>query len=251
MKKVSIITPCFNSQEYIRETYQSVISQTYTNWEWIIIDDCSTDKTYEVIKELSNRDKRIRIFKTKANSGAATSRNIGLLEASGILVAFLDSDDAWPPHKLEKQISHILKNLVDFSYLNYKTITSKGSILKHLTLDKSYQSKDLLKFNPFATSSVIIKKEIIHKNQIRFKEHLRRRQDYIFWYEAIRASKTIELCPDTFSFYRLGSKGSLSSNKIKMAFIQWSLYRKEFKLSLISTIKYMTTYTIHGFKKYF
>ena len=105
---VSIIMPSYNTASYIKESIQSVLNQTYTNWELIIVDDCSTDETDEVINTIT--DSRIKYFKNKENSGAAMSRNKALREARGQWVAFLDSDDLWMPNKLEKQINFMKKN---------------------------------------------------------------------------------------------------------------------------------------------
>ena len=104
---VSIIMPSYNTEQYIAETIQSVINQTYQNWELIIVDDCSTDNTDTVVGKI--KDSRIRYLKNEKNSGAAVSRNKALREANGRWVAFLDSDDLWKPEKLEKQISFMMK----------------------------------------------------------------------------------------------------------------------------------------------
>lgn len=111
---VSIIMPSYNTAQYITETIQSVIDQTYHNWELIIVDDCSTDNTDIVIGKI--KDPRIRYIKNEKNSGAAVSRNRALREANGRWVAFLDSDDLWKPEKLEKQICFMMKNRYYFSY---------------------------------------------------------------------------------------------------------------------------------------
>ena len=106
---VSVIMPSFNTAKFISETIESVLAQTYANWELIIVDDCSTDNTDEVVKPFLT-DKRIKYLKNKKNSGAAVSRNYALREAKGKWIAFLDSDDLWLPEKLEKQIAFMKKN---------------------------------------------------------------------------------------------------------------------------------------------
>ena len=117
---VSIIMPSYNTASYIKESIQSVLNQTYTNWELIIVDDCSTDETEEVLATIT--DSRIKYFKNKENSGAAISRNKALREARGQWIAFLDSDDLWLPNKLEKQINFMKNNGYKFSYTNYEEI---------------------------------------------------------------------------------------------------------------------------------
>lgn len=250
MKKVSIVTPCFNCQDFLEETYKTVLEQTYPHWEWLLVDDCSTDGTYALLQDFAKRDERIKCFKNAQNAGAAVTRNVGLENASGDYIAFLDSDDIWRANKLEKQITHAQQADADFSYHNYETVDASGVKLKELNLASSYTAPDLLKFNPFATSSILVKREVVERNGIRFKEHLRRRQDYFFWYDSIAASKVVAGLDENLSGYRLGNSGSLSSNKLKMAKIQWGLYREEFGLGFLESLYYTVHYALHGLKKY-
>lgn len=124
---VSIIMPSWNTGRYIAESIQSVLAQTYTNWELIIVDDCSTDNTDEVIANFC--DKRIRYLQNTQNSGAALTRNRALREANGEWIAFLDSDDIWLPEKLEKQIEFMKRNNYVFSYHDFEKIDEAGRSL--------------------------------------------------------------------------------------------------------------------------
>lgn len=124
---VSIIMPSWNTEKFIIETIQSVINQTYTNWELLIVDDCSTDNTDEIVT--SFKDDRIKYFRNKKNSGAAITRNIALREAKGEWIAFLDSDDLWMPEKLEKQIAFMKKNGYTLSYTEYEKIDEDSKSL--------------------------------------------------------------------------------------------------------------------------
>ena len=251
MQKVSIVTPCYNCQDFIEETFQTVIDQTYQHWEWLLVNDCSTDETDTKLLEIASRDDRIKVFKNDTNCGAAVCRNVGMNNSSGEFIAFLDSDDLWSPEKLNLQVHHALQNNLDFTYHDYQTVDSQGSMLKEMRLKSTYTTKDLLRFNPFATSSIMVKRDIVFKNNVRFKEHLRRRQDYLFWYDSIAVSKNVMGLAQNLSGYRLGNAGSLSANKVKMAKIQWELYRNEFELSLIKSAWYTFHYAAHGMKKYF
>ena len=116
---VSVITPAFNSEKFIAETITSVLSQTYPNWEMIIVDDCSSDKTAEIVTSFQKKDSRIKYFYNSTNKGSAFSRNLALQKAKGKWIAFLDSDDLWRPEKLEKQIEFMTKNNYHFSYTKY------------------------------------------------------------------------------------------------------------------------------------
>ncbi len=125
---VSIIMPSWNTAKYIEESIQSVLLQTYQNWELIIVDDCSTDNTDEIVKLYLN-DKRVKYFRNTYNCGAALTRNRALREAHGEWIAFLDSDDLWMPEKLEKQIQFMKKHEYVLSYTNYEKISEDGKSL--------------------------------------------------------------------------------------------------------------------------
>lgn len=119
---VSIITPNYNCEKFISQTIDSVLLQTYTEWEMIIVDDCSSDKSYEIALDYAEKDSRIKVLKNEVNSGAAISRNNALDVAKGDYIAFLDSDDLWEPEKLEKQLKFMLENNCDFSFTKYSLI---------------------------------------------------------------------------------------------------------------------------------
>ena len=119
MPLVSIITPAYNSEKFIAETIHSVQNQTCHDWEMIIVDDCSTDNTQQIVLQLQEKDHRIKYIRNEENKGSAYSRNIALQNAKGKWIAFLDSDDIWLPEKLERQIEFMLKNNYNFSYTNY------------------------------------------------------------------------------------------------------------------------------------
>ncbi len=138
---VSIVMPSYNTADYIAETIQSVVKQTYSHWELIIVDDCSTDNTDNIVASFLKNDSRIQYFKNEKNSGAAVSRNRALREAHGKWIAFLDSDDLWHPEKLKQQLQFMKKHNIAFSYTNYgeidehshplgRTVTGPGKITK-------------------------------------------------------------------------------------------------------------------------
>jgi teichuronic acid biosynthesis glycosyltransferase TuaG len=251
MDKVSIITPCYNASAFLNITYNALREQTHSNWEWVVVDDCSTDNSFEIMKNLCLEDSRVLLVSNSENSGAAVTRNNALNDATGNYCAFLDADDLWDSKKLKRQLEFMKTNDIDFSYHNYWTVDAKGTKLKKQTCPSEMSAHDLLKYNPFATSSVVIKRDLIEKNHIRFKEHLRRRQDYFFWYDALKVCKVAKCLNEELSQYRIFGTESLSANKKKMAIIQWNLYRQEFKIGLIPSIYYFIHYAIHGLKKYF
>ncbi|GHU02627.1 hypothetical protein FACS1894147_04910 [Spirochaetia bacterium] len=124
---ISIITPNYNSEAFIEATIESVLAQTYQNWEMLIVDDCSTDGSYDIALRYAENDKRISVHRMEENTGAALARDKGIELAAGEYIAFLDSDDMWLPEKLEKQLAFMQKNNCDFSFTEYEHIDEKGS----------------------------------------------------------------------------------------------------------------------------
>ncbi|MBO7484721.1 MAG: glycosyltransferase family 2 protein [Spirochaetaceae bacterium] len=144
MPLVSIITPCFNCEKYLLQTINSVLAQTYKNWEMIIVDDCSTDASYSIALEASKQDSRIRVYKNGCNKGACYSRNFATEKAKGKYIAFLDSDDIWYAEKLQIQIDFMQTHNCDFSFSEYELIDSeskplniKAKIVNHLSYKKN------------------------------------------------------------------------------------------------------------------
>ena len=127
--KVSIITPSWNSEKYINKTIESVQKQTYMNWEMIIVDDCSSDRTVEIVEKISKEDPRVRIIRQDVNGGAAKARNRSLNEATGRYIAYLDADDIWKPSKLEKQVKFMKAHNCGFSCASYEVIDDEGCAL--------------------------------------------------------------------------------------------------------------------------
>ena len=123
-EKVSIITSAYNASGTILETYESIKVQTFSNWEWLIVDDWSTDNTKEIIDDLAKKDDRIKVFQTEKNSGAASARNVAIEKASGKYIAFLDADDLWVSDKLETQLKFMNDNEYAFTYGNYEVFTA-------------------------------------------------------------------------------------------------------------------------------
>ncbi len=249
MPKISIITPCYNSERFLESTFQAVIGQTFTDWEWIIVDDCSDDDTHAIIQKWSSRDPRIKVFKNEKNSGASPSRNQGLDKAQGEYIAFLDSDDLWNKDKLEKQLSFMEEKKHGFTYHNYNIIDFSGKFQKIINAPIAIKKSTLEKFNPIFTSSVMMKKSDI--GSIRFRHELRRRQDYIFWFQVIQSTGSAHNVCENLGAYRVGVQTSLSHNKFRVIPIQWNIYRKEFRLGLLNSMISLAAYAFHGIRKYF
>lgn len=249
MPKVSIITPNFNSAKFIQTTFNSVIVQTFSDWEWLITDDCSNDGSFEMIQNLAKKESRIKIYKNPSNSGASVSRNKGLDEASGEYIAFLDADDTWNNNKLFEQIRFMDDNNCDFTIHNYNMINTNGTLQKSMLSPEVISQHTLEMFNPIFTSSVMIRRRTV--KDVRFKVELRRRQDYIYWYECVKISDKAFNVGKTLASYRVGNTESLSSKKLQNIGIQWKIYRNDFHMGLAKSVKSIILYALHGIKKYF
>lgn len=202
---VSIITPSYNTAQFIAQTIHSVQSQTYINWEMIIVDDCSTDNTDEVVKPFLV-DERIRYQKNEKNRGAATSRNIALREAKGRWVAFLDSDDLWTPDKLEKQIAFMEKNNCYFSYTNYTEVDDNGESLGTMwTGPKKIGKMRMAMFNYMGCLTVMYDRQYVGLIQV---ADLKKRNDYALWVKVVKKCPAY-LLDENLATYRVRSSGSI------------------------------------------
>ena len=213
--------PSYNTGHFIKQTVCSVLAQSYTNWELIIVDDCSTDNTDQIIEQYL-ADERIRYIKNEKNSGAAVSRNRALREAKGKWIAFLDSDDLWEPKKLEKQLAFMKENRYAFSYTDYM-IKLNGRWLPYIyTGPRVITRRKMYNYCYFSTITVMYDRDVIGLIQI---ENLRKNNDYAMWLQAIEKSKCYRL-PECLSYY-IKHEGSVSSGR-KLKLIKWHyiLYKK-------------------------
>jgi teichuronic acid biosynthesis glycosyltransferase TuaG len=238
---VSIIMPSYNSERYIKKSIDSVLNQTYKNWELIIIDDCSPDGSLSIIKEYCNVDSRIRLIVNEKNLGVAESRNAGMKAAQFSYIAFLDSDDLWLEKKLEVQTAFMQENSVAISFTKYYRINDVdlqiGMVNK---IPKSVNYYDLLKGNVIAMSTSMIDRRVVEKVNFEKIGH----EDYFFWLETLKNGVLAKGIDDKLVNYRVHST-SLSSNKLKAVTYTWHIYRNLLKLNLLECVYY---FFIHEFK---
>lgn len=245
--KVSIITPLYNSESFIAETIQSVIAQTYTNWEMLIVDDCSTDNSKSIIEDFSKHDDRIKYFKTSSPSGSPTiPRNIGIEMASGRFIAFLDSDDLWNSDKLQLQIPLFNDEKVGIVFSDYEKINEEGQSDKRFIFAPNKVSyKDLLKGNVIACLTVIFDSEKLSKLYFTKQGH----EDYVFWLSILKKGYIAKNVGHVLAKYRV-RKSSVSSNKFKVIKWYYEIYRKNEKLSVPQTLYYLIIALSKSFFKY-
>lgn len=186
MKKnlVSIITPMYNSEKFIEATIKSVLNQTYQEWEMLIIDDCSTDNSPNIVKSYMQQDSRIRCIKTETNKGVSNARNLALSKATGQFIAFLDSDDQWNSSKLEKQVNFMLENDYVISFTSYELMDENDKKLnKVIKVPPNVDYKRLLKGNILGCLTVVIDKS---KLDFEIKMSGVRHEDYVLWLSILK-----------------------------------------------------------------
>lgn len=207
---VSVIMPSYNTAEYISQSIESVIAQTYNNWELIIVDDYSNDNTDEVIEKYLS-DGRIKYFKNEKNSGAAVSRNRALREAKGRWIAFLDSDDLWLPEKLEKQVNFMERNDYHFSYTNYSEIDESGKANGIIvTGPKKITKSGFYNYCWPGCLTVMYDANVVGLIQI---EDIKKNNDYAMWLAVCQKAECY-LLNECLAVYRRDRNGSISNQNI-------------------------------------
>ena len=244
---ISIIMPVYNCSKYLEETITSVKKQTYTNWELIIIDDASTDNSWEEIKKnIVGYEKKIKTIHLPENKGAANARNTGLAHATGNYIAFFDADDIWIENKLEEQIKFMQENNYGFTYTSYtylKNNSKKG--VKQIPPQLHY--KDALKNTVILTSTVMIDIRKINKKLVQMPD-IKRGQDMATWWQILKQGNTAYGLDKRLTIYRR-RKDSLSFKKNIALKRTWNLYRNVEKFSLLKSLYYYTCYMYNATKR--
>lgn len=240
---VSIITPLFNSEKHLEETIQSVQKQTHTNWEWNIVDDCSTDGSIKLIERFAEKDNRIHVWKNSKNSGAAFSRNVALEKSKGRFIAYIDSDDLWDPDKLSRQLQFMQINRLGFTCASYRVISEDGTDLKKVVrMRKQSNYKDFLMNNLLQTVGIMVDLKFVPK-AVCVMPDIRRRQDAATWLQILKSGNDCFGMQAPLASYRR-TAGSLSSNKFKAISGVWNLYRNIESLSLPFSIYCFARYAM-------
>lgn len=219
---VSIIMPAFNSEKFILEAIQSVKMQTYANWELLIIDDCSSDATVDLISKQELLDSRIKVFKLINNSGAGIARQLGIDNARGQYIAFLDSDDLWKPKKLETQLNFLDKNDLAVTFSSYELINENGFPLNTLIKAPNKVTYNQLFYcNWIGNLTGIYDTTKCGKIAI---SNFRKRQDWIMWLDILKAKGFAISCQESLAFYRV-RKNSISASKISLLYSNFTVYK--------------------------
>lgn len=245
---VSIIMPVYNNERHLKESIGSVLAQQYTYWELILIDDASTDASYNLIERYARSEPRIRSIRLEKNSGAAVARNVGLEHALGRYVAFLDADDFWKPEKLSCQLKMMKDDGRAFSFTAIEMIDSSSRLIKgKRPIAAEVDYRFLLSNTVIACSSVVIDRAVV--GSFRMPE-IRKGQDYATWLSILRGGIRAYGIDRALTSYRV-AKGSISSNKFAALKRTWRIYRQQEKLSLLPAVYHFCLYAFHATMKYF
>lgn len=244
---VSVIMPNYNGEKFIIQAISSVIAQTYQNWELIIVDDCSSDNSAEIITPFLI-DKRIKLIKNEYNLKTAGTRNKATEMAKGEYIAFLDSDDLWVNDKLERQLACFESNKqIALVYSYYDQMDEQGNDMGRIIRGKTKATyNDLLKTNSIGCLTAIYHVEKTGKRY--FINH--RYEDYLLWLFLLKDGFIAKGVPEVLARYRI-SGSSYSSNKLKAASWQWSIYRNVLKINLLRSVYYFICYAYNGIKKHY
>lgn len=243
---ISIIMAAYNAEKTIEQAINSVLNQTYPNFELLVVNDCSKDGTVEFVKEVAAKDSRVRLISNVKNSGVSYTRKHGLEEAKGSWIAILDSDDAWAPEKLEKQIALQKRVNADLLFTGSAFMDSDGQPINwylHAPAEVTYQQ--LLKQNVLSNSSALVRKELYAKHYaIGDGMH----EDFAIWLSILKEGKKAYGVDEPLLIYRI-AKSSKSGNKVKAAKMNWNTYRYV-GLNPIETFYYECWYVVKGLLKY-
>lgn len=228
---VSIITPSYNCAAFIGETIESIISQTYPNWELLITDDCSTDNSLEVISRYCVRDPRIKLLRLEKNSGAGIARNNSISAAQGRYIAFCDSDDRWYPEKLVKQLEFMDNENCALSYTSYDVCDEAGKLSGYVECLKNLSKSTILRDNGIGCLTAIYDTEKIGKH---YMSSMRKRQDWCLWIDIINKTGEAKGLRQPLALYR-DRAASISSNKVEMLKYNYEVYHTFLKKSPLTS----------------
>lgn len=245
MPEVSIITPCYNSSKFLKETIHSVLNQTFQDWEWLITDDCSQDHSVEILKQ--QNDPRIKVFKTEKNGGAGHARNISLQNATGRFITFLDADDFWEPDFLQEMVGFMKQNNAELAYSNYARCDENlNPKIADFKADKAVTFSNLLKTCRLSLLSSMYDSKRVGKEY--FPEGSKR-EDHVMWLNLLKKIPQGKPLPKTMAKYRMHAS-SISRKKTNIMKDQYLVYKDFMGFSTLKSWYYTLNWALNGFMKY-
>ena len=240
---ISIITPCYNSSKFIDECVNSVLLQSYCNWELLLVDDCSNDNSKELLLNIEKKDERIKVTFLDNNIGAANARNVAIQKAKGKYIAFLDSDDSWDSMKLDKQISFMVQNDIAFSFTSYQSISENGlDIISVIEAPYKMTYNNYLKNTIIGCLTVIIDREKVGDFEM---PSIRSSHDMALWLLIMKRGFVAYGFNENLANYRIVSSSNTSS-KWDAAKDVWRVYRNLEKLSFFYSIWCFLNYAFNA-----
>ena len=246
MDLVSVIIPYFRKKDTILVSVNSVLEQTYKNFEIIIVYDDENKNDLNFIKDFKKIDPRISVVQNKENKGAGKSRNIGIVNSKGKFIAFLDADDTWESNKLSKQIEFMKLRNCDISHTSYSVVNKNKKVLGIRKARNFFELKDLLKSCDIGTSTVILKKHLINEN-VQFAS-LTTKEDFVLWLKLLKQNTKIYGLNEILTSWTKSSS-SLSSSKMQKVLDGFRVYHKYMNFSYIKSIYYLLCLSINFLKK--
>lgn len=244
---ISVVMPNYNGRKFVEQAINSVLRQTYINFELIVVDDCSTDDSLEIIKSISKEDNRIKIISLKQNLGVALARNRGISEAKGDYIALIDNDDLWIDDKLERQLA-IAKKGADVVYCSYDFIDENNKIIKRaFIVPQNATFKSMLTSSVISCSTAFVKADLLKQHPFKADYY---HEDYVLWMELLGTPINAVGDSKVLMHYRQ-IKGSRSNKKGNAARERWKIYRTALGLNLFHSIVAFVGYSINGAIKYY
>lgn len=246
---ISIIVPVYNAERFIRETMDSVLAQTCSGWELLLVEDGSSDSTVEVIEQYreENRENRIRLIRQPSNMGAAKARNRGLQEAKGRYIAYLDADDLWMPEKLERELAFMKEKEAAFAFTGYEFADERGNGTgKVVRVPETLTYRQALSNTTIFTTTVMFDRRKIDSALLEMP--VIKSEDTALWWKVLRNGYVAYGLDENLAKYRRPAK-SLSSNKLEALRRIWNLYRKAEGMSIPDSLWHFCFWAVRAVKR--
>lgn len=248
MPLVSVVMPVYNVSKYLRQAIESVLDQTYRNLELIMIDDCSSDESLQIMKEYARKDDRIVVLANDTNQGVASTRNKGIQAARGEYIALLDSDDFWVANKLEKQIALMQAEKADMAYGSVEFVDADGAVVNRAFIVPNQTDYKMLLYRcVFICSTVVVSAKVLKAHPFRTDFY---HEDFLLYTELMALPVKAVGVQEVVAYYRQIS-GSRSNNKLHAAQQRWKIYRDALGMGIGESIVTFVRYAFWGVRKYY
>ena len=245
---VSVVVPAYNVANYIEKAVESVLSQSFSDLELLIVDDASTDETAAVAETFAARDGRVRVLTNESNCGVALTRNRGIAAAQGTYIALLDGDDYWYPEKLEKQLALAEETDADIVYCSYDLVEERENPRQRaFIVPPETNFTKMLSSNVISCSTALLKASVLGPEPFGTAKDYS--EDFLLWMQLLQEGKRAVGCTEVLGAYRLMPQ-SRSSDKLRCARYHWRIYRKQLHLPFFRAALSFVQYACCGMKKY-